>query len=334
MKLRSFRLRKRNSDMASLVTPSEFTQQWSPPHSEVGVLLASASYEERSVSIVQALPDTYRYRVGLLYANEEFLALPATGEHLGRLRELMSRRCDKVCYETGSWLDPLKQLSALRQLVAAIGVPHAEGIMRYSVDVDVSTFTRESLIVGCALLRQQVKPENLRVFYSAPEDHGDWLSRGYRCVRNVMGFAGVQIPGARTVLVAMTGFEPERTLRIIDEHEPSCVYLGIGDPPTAPQFLKRNIEQHQLILARQDVREFKFAAADIMDCLGQLEAVVKPHLGNSNVVIAPMSTKLSTIAAMLLAERHPSIQVTYCVPGEYNTASYSSGVRGICMHSL
>jgi len=42
-----------------------------------------------------------------------------------------------------------------------------------------------------------------------------------------------------------------------------------------------------------------------------------------------MSTKLSTLGALLVAESHPEVQLTYCLPGEYNVEHYSSGARSL-----
>jgi hypothetical protein len=57
-------------------------------------------------------------------------------------------------------------------------------------------------------------------------------------------------------------------------------------------------------------------------------------LGDNNVVVAPMSTKPSTLGALLLAEEHPEVQITYCVPGEYNVRDYSSGAEALFVDGL
>ena len=47
-----------------------------------------------------------------------------------------------------------------------------------------------------------------------------------------------------------------------------------------------------------------------------------------------MSTKLSTIGALLTVEAHPEMQLTYCVPGEYNIRDYSQGIRSIFIETI
>lgn len=300
------------------------------------VLFVSASYEPRSLAVAANLPDGCHFQLGLVYVNEEFLTGPAgdaTSANMNQLKGLLTERCDIVLDATGSWLNSAKQLQALQSIIgeAAKLLPVSA---KTNVWVDITTFTRESLIVGCALLREQMNASVFRVLYTVPFQHGEWLSRGFREVRNIMGFPGVQTPGASNVLIVLSGFEPERTIRIIEEYEPSLVLLGIGNPPTNPTFLERNLKEQELVLARQEVKRFEFPATSVAECARLLTAVVEQYLPQSNIIMAPMSTKPSTIATMLVAERHPAIQLAYCVPGEYNTQSYSEGVQSVFIEDL
>jgi len=144
-----------------------------------------------------------------------------------------------------------------------------------------------------------------------------------------MGFSGIQDPNRQSVLVVLSGFEPERTLKLIEEHEPARVLLGIGNPPTDQRFLERNKTEQKLVLARQDVQRFDFPADDVIECESVLSNLIKPLIPRFNVVLAPMSTKLSTLSAFLVATRYPELQLTYALPGEYNLNSYSSGAKAI-----
>jgi hypothetical protein len=202
------------------------------------------------------------------------------------------------------------------------------------VTIDATTFNRETLLVACALLRSERPRPKIRVLYVSPSDHGPWLSRGFRSVRNVVGFSGVHDATKPTVLVVLTGFEPDRVVKVIEEHEPKKVLMGIGDPPTMDRFLARNITDQELMLSRQDVERFRFPTSGVDECVRCLRGVVSPYLADHNVVLAPMSTKLSTLGAFLLAEERPEIQITYCVPGEYNVLDYSAGAETLFLDGL
>jgi hypothetical protein len=51
--------------------------------------------------------------------------------------------------------------------------------------------------------------------------------------------------------------------------------------------------------------------------------------GNSNIVIAPLHTKLSTIGVGLYALEHTEAQVCYAPVEEYNETAYSAPGRDI-----
>jgi hypothetical protein len=53
-----------------------------------------------------------------------------------------------------------------------------------------------------------------------------------------------------------------------------------------------------------------------------------------NIVVAPQSTKLSTIGAWKASHPHFEIQMTYSVPGEYNYKSYSTGIQDIYIDKI
>ena len=294
------------------------------------VFLVCASYEERTVAVAESLSDDYRCRRGLVYLHRELLENRSKDKfqaNITRLHEVLGRHCDRVDEVRGSWLHPRDHFLPLRDALAR-GAP---GLERDAplITADITTFNRETLLTMMAVIRTQHPDARIRVTYVSPRDHGEWLSRGFRCVRSVIGFPGIQDPARAALLAVLSGFEPERTQKIIEQHEPTRVLLGIGDPPTSMRFLERNVAEQRLILARQEVTEFRFSADDIEKCLGSLERLVGPYVLSHNVTLAPMCTKLSTIAAFLFAERHPEVQVTYCVPGEYNVDDYSSGADSI-----
>ena len=291
------------------------------------LIVLCASYEERALTTVQCLSESYRARKAVVYVNEEFLVgaggAPAR-QKAYQLVEHVARHCERVDVAEGSLYDPHKQLNALRSNLS-LDETHGH---QCPVTIDTTTFNREALIVCCALLKANFRRVTIRTVYVSPISHGSWLSRGFRTVRNVIGFSGIYDSTRPTTLVVLTGFEPERVSKVIEEHEPDRVLLGIGDPPTSRNFLSRNLTEQELILARQDVEEFRFPTTNVKECLERLKKVTAP-IADSNVIIAPMSTKMSTLAVWQLAEMYPEIQITYCVPGEYNVFGYSTGSHSV-----
>ncbi|MGA7497925.1 MAG: hypothetical protein WBX00_14465 [Isosphaeraceae bacterium] len=303
------------------------------------LLLVAYSFEPRSSTIISCLSKSYEAIVGVVYFNEEILnpespSSESSGYH--DLRSGLAAQCHEVKTAKGSLLRPSVQLESLRSIFSRKALDR-EAVK--SITIDATSFNRETLLMLFGLFEVFFPRARTRVFYVSPVKYGDWLSAGFKQVRNVVGFAGLQIPSRKTLLVVLYGFEHQRALKTIEEYEPSKVLLGYGGTPTEIEFLKRNREeldkvQVKLMLSQQDVEDFEFPADSIAKCADRLEQVVQPHLNEFNVVVAPMSTKLSTIAAYLVARRLPQIQVIYCVPGEYNIQGYSDGAKSVFTEEL
>jgi hypothetical protein len=297
------------------------------------LFFASASFEDRTLAATRSLSPGYRAKHAFVYVNREFLSGPSgprTCQARDGLLEVLHGRSESAQVIEGSWLDAVDQVQSIRSALAAF----EDRKSVRSVTIDVTTFNREALIVCIGMLRVHFASARIRALYVAPESHGDWLSRGFRKVRSIVGFSGIQQATKGTALVALSGFEGDRTIKIIEEHEPTRVYLGFGDPPTVPSFLDRNLSENRLVLDRTDVDKFSFPASSISACTSTLRSLVGTLLRDYNVIIAPMSTKLSTLAALCVAQEHPEVQLTYCLPGEYNTTEYSSGASRIFIEDV
>ncbi|WP_428305423.1 hypothetical protein [Lacipirellula sp.] len=298
------------------------------------LFITCASFEERSHFVSDNLSRSYQARHAIAYVNREFIVGSdgaATRSHLYAMLAALARHSPSVRAVEGSWLNDMDQINSLRE---ALGFSCEEQPTKSRITVDCTTFNRESLISLLLLIRTEWPTCIVRVVYASPERHGEWLSKGFRSIRNIMGLGGTQLPGRNTVVAILSGFEQHRTLRIIEEHEPVRVLLGMGSPPTSPEFLDRNAGEHALVLSRQDVDRFEFAAGDIGKCRDDIERAITPYINKYNIVLAPLSTKLSTIAALLVAERYPQIQMTYCLPGEYNVEDYTHGVKSVFLENL
>lgn len=284
-----------------------------------------ASYEDRTMSATLSLSSAYRTRNAFVYVNEEFLKYGPSAARTTRavegLSNALSEKSGSVAVLHGSWLVPAVQVREFRRALSS----RTDRGAVLKITIDATTFNREALIVCAAMLRRHFPQCRIRAVYVAPQEHGPWLSRGFRVVRNVVGFSGIHQSNQGTVVVVLSGFEGDRTIKTIEEHEPVRVYLGFGDPPTTPSFLERNVTEHKLVLDRTDVEEFRFPATTVEGCSAVLSRLIAPLVADRNVVVAPMSTKLSTLAAFTVAERYPEVQLSYCVPGEYNCREYSSG---------
>jgi hypothetical protein len=291
------------------------------------LFLTSAGFESRALSGARSLSDEYSAEQGIIYVNKEYFEHHETEEtvdNLERLEEILHDHCSSVDVVMGSWLEADEQLYSLKT-----GFEDLKKKQSLRVTADITTFNREALLVAFNILYSFTNDLTTRILYISPEEHGEWLSRGHQFVRNIIGFAGIQNSSDPTLLIILTGFEQDRTINTIEEIEPAKVLLGIGDPPTKQSFLKRNRQRQELALSRQDSAEFTFPANSISGAEEAVKQVISENISEYNIVISPMSTKLSTLGVWKAAREFPGVQVVYTIPGEYNLESYSSGSESI-----
>jgi hypothetical protein len=302
------------------------------------LIFVAYSFEPRAATVVSHLADGYAARFGVVYHNEEILAAKlqsSARDTFHQMRRKLTDHVDTFVQTKGSLCNPSVQLNSFRDL---FGGKRIDPDSVKNVTVDSTAFNRESLLILFGLLDSYFPSAKKRVLYVSPEGYGDWLSTGFQQVRNVIGLGGLQDPAKRTLLAVLYGFEHHRAIKTIEEHEPSKVLLGFGGTPTEVEFLRRNLEEldkvRKLALSQQEVQEFEFPADNIATCAVRLEEMLEPHLDGYNIVIAPMSTKLSTLSAYLFAKKHPQVQISYCVPAEYNIDSYSQGAKTVFIEEL
>lgn len=301
--------------------------------SEVDIHYCCASFEPRSTTISDNLPDDYTAKLGIIYYNRELtnLAPDKLSQSKDRLRERLGDYCQEIRMVEGSIEDPIFQLEELRSSLNYAN-NYIESID--SVTVDITTFNRESLLILFNLLNSWHPKVELDVLYVSPREYGEWLSRGYKTIRNVLGFTGIHSSDRSMALVVLSGFERDRTYKIVEELEPAVVYLGIGEVPTKDKFLDRNRQHQEIIKNRQDTIEFGFPANDIDLSRDSVNERVSENIDGFDIVLAPMSTKLSTIGCWKVARNFPRSQVIYALPDEYNYENYSTGSGDIYCDSF
>jgi len=284
----------------------------------------SAGFEDRALSATESLDPGYEAELGLIYVNKEYFNKSEdcrTRRNLKELEELMEEHCDEVDVIMGSWLEADEQLFSLRQ-----GLQILDKKDSLNITIDVTTFNREALLVSFNILYSICDEINTRVLYVSPQKHGNWLSKGHQSVRNVIGFAGIQNSSKPTLLAILSGFEENRAMNTIDEIEPAKVCVGVGDPPTKESFLHKNKQRQELILNRQDTDEFHFPADSIQGSYEAVSQLISDYSNEYNIIMSPMSTKLSTLGMWKAVQNLEEVQVAYTIPSEYNLENYSTGI--------
>lgn len=202
--------------------------------------------------------------------------------------------------------------------------------------VDISTFTHETLLVLLHIINKSsltVKFVYLGANkYSIGDDNEHkWLSKGCKNIRNILGYPGMLNPNWPICLTVLVGFEHERAMGLIYDMDPELIMLGNGiteknhvtaEEHIAPMKFFEDM-YNSLLISRTSVNSFSFSAKDLDLTINEIKKTV---LGTKryNHVIAPLNTKISTLAIGILALEHPEIQVCYAEPEIYNVNEYST----------
>lgn len=227
-------------------------------------------------------------------------------------------------------LDTLDAISSTMDIAKLIK-EHADKDSLMETFIDISSFRREELLALLAILRSLgiSRDTNCQLVYVGAEHMAeDWLSRNVIGHRSVVGFPGVISPSRKTKLVVMVGFgEIDRARSIIENYEPSKVLLGMGrqEDSTNNKFYLRNKEFFTDLVRQfgEEGQNFEFSVSDPLQTAMDLGKAIDLNDG-TNIIIAPLHSKLSTIGAGLFALRNPIVQICYAPVEEYNEETYSS----------
>ena len=295
----------------------------------IDAFFCSASFEERSRTIAAHI-DPCTVRCAWIAHNVDFLQLSA--ESL-RFLEKRFKEHLSVAIDTSNPLLTADSIAASVAPLCDVGQPR--------ILVDITSFTRESLLILLRFLSQSVQEGcSLELIYANASEYsvGDgveekWLSRGTREVRSVLGYPGVLAPSRESHLIVLLGFEDERALNLIREWEPARVSLGIGDESevgTVPHQATNVASLQRLKTVVGPVAEFAFPGFDAFGTREAIEELIGGARGY-NTIVAPMNTKISTVGVAMVALRDESVQICYAQPNYYNTERYSTpGDRFYC----
>jgi len=204
--------------------------------------------------------------------------------------------------------------------------------------VDITTFTHESLLILIKILHQEIQhnQENtVTIVYTSAKEYDSprrkedkWLSKGICDIRSVLGYPGEIVPSRKTHLIVLVGYEHERAAKLIEVFEPNAISLGYGKRGSSPEGSHYDVNAHFKKLVEKTaavygtIDDFEFACNNPLDAKETILGCIQVT-DDYNHVIAPMNTKISTLASALLALADDKIQLCYAQAALYNYENYS-----------
>jgi hypothetical protein len=186
------------------------------------VFIASASYEERSESIINAIDAEIKFDYKLVS-----LSIP----HKDLIKENLS-----VFEKKGFTIVEVNnsnQIETVSNFVLQLN-NILENRPKASFLIDITTFTRQTLLILIRLLRNSLTKENeIQFLYTPAKEYSiglpyneKWLTRGILEVNSVFGYSGVIRPSRGYHLIILMGYEVERASSLINAYEPSRITVG------------------------------------------------------------------------------------------------------------
>lgn len=294
------------------------------------VFIIAASFEERGRAVISYLKDNYMCKNAIIYYNEDNYNY---SDNLTLIEKHLNKRCEnKLVIKEGSH----RNIQKKNKIMAEIADYCKEHVNREitNIAIDITSFSRIDLIILLDYLVSYIENVKIKLIYVSPEEHGEWLSKGYSEISNIAGFCGDFDVLKPTALIILSGFEKERPINLIEAYEPQEVFLGFSNPAVQEAFGERNANSQAELSNFPNVQQFNFSARNIKECYDNIARIVEEKISHYNIVLAPLCTKLTAVACFLLAKKYSEIQLVYCYPRKYNYETYSSGMSKLFIEYL
>ena len=294
------------------------------------MLICSASFEERCLAVASSI-NKDAIDVAIVCRYDGYAQLSENNNN-----KLLDTFGDKSMAVSLDKDQPLSIYDTLHDLVIE---KHPRSVL-----LDISTFTRETILIVLMLFKQDAF-KDIEVTlcyvpadrYSASESdnvNDIWLSKGVNDIRTILGYAGTFTSLKKTLLIVLVGFEKERAEILINGFEADKLYLGYVPPQESHNeaLSEINIANfNRLVSIVGDCNTFEFSCRYLDRTYDALKSIVESNKEEYNIIISPMNNKLSTLAVANVAFEYPEVQVCYASTNQYNTEAYSSAADKVIL---
>ncbi|QTH70314.1 hypothetical protein [Pseudoalteromonas xiamenensis] len=199
------------------------------------------------------------------------------------------------------------------------------------VTIDITAFDTETLLFIVTQIKALELGAKVKFVYLGADSYSTSLMSGVKSVRTVLGYPGIFSPSKKFHhLIILLGFELDRAKELILSYEPSSISIGIGEDCYKDDFSEQNRISSELVQdfvqslghVYRDVAKFCFSSKDAIQTKKAILDEAKKY-EDSNILISPMNTKVSTVGAALAALENEELKLCYVEPLEYDTENYS-----------
>jgi len=286
------------------------------------VFIGSASYESRCLSVFNAIENDITFRYKLVSVSTPHRELIRTN-----LETFVSKEFIQVEINNSDQIQTVNNL--VGQFNKILSANSAASFL-----IDITTFTRQTLLILLRLIRNGLSNKNqVRFLYTPAKEYSvglpyseKWLTRGVLEVNSVFGYSGIIRPSRPYHLVILMGYEVERASSLITAYEPSKITIGYAkkSESISDEHYELNKQKFDELLGEFPFAEsFEFSCKKVSDCKADILNQVQKHK-QYNVIVSPMNNKISTLSSALAAFYNDEIQLAIAIPAIYNNENYST----------
>jgi len=299
------------------------------------LLITSTSFESRCSNIAEILTADYHAAVGLICTFKgDYDLMDQEQASLEIIKDKLANKCQEVVEFALKTYDSLSTYPKL--LNSLNGISHEHRITH--VDFDVTTFTKQYLLILLGLIEMVFPEASVRVLYTPAGRYGapGIRKRLSRHVRNIIAVPGYDsfMDGSniKSTLVTFLGFEEERVLTLIDALSPKVCIPVLQS--------RRNTHFGRLVPFESNKRLLRLVAARFSrnpeyvdgenpnETVDYLRHVYTNYVQGKNdvLLIAPHGSKMQTVGIYLfcrMAANPSQIGIVYALPVKYMKKQYS-----------
>ena len=291
------------------------------------LFICCASFEERCVSSISKIGADFRTRFAVIFVIEELLHKKQIDNNLFRLQSELGKRTAEGIFIISCRRDsPMEGITQLKNIWGQCKPRDSE---RPFITIDISGFTKIYLL---ELLHYLVVDLNLgipRMLHTTQKYLPTKLTRGVDQITTIPNFFGSPSLEKETILIILLGFEPERSLAVWKQFNPTKTIALITSPPRYGNldYVKYAKENNSYLLSQPSVEVINVPADNPYAVKNVLEDIYKDTRGSFNMVVGPFGTKPQVVGVFLFCWEYPKVQVVYSFPSKY-TRSYLQRTPG------
>jgi hypothetical protein len=310
--------------------------------SESAVLILAAGFEERSRTVLEKVwSPLIPYVFVIRYDSSD---VPENEQSLERMRELLrNRRPNQTIVDVA--LNPKQVVGFFQSITESLMTTPLDAAT--TIWLDVSGLPMHA-ICSTLLACRSVYPYNvIKILYTEAEDYFPTQLEFERYSRKrsntpldalpaslssemadnliLEPFAGYSLREQSTCLLLFAGYEKHRSVGAVDQINPNKLVLIYGKPARSDLEWRKqmSVALHQSLAIERPTAEESISTLDVHETLDLLRTYYEMLYDNHNICIAPICSKMQTVATYLLWEQYRDVQLVFPLPVKYLAKRFS-----------